>query len=325
MRARLSRGKRACTTHALSVMNDDTMMKPRALSAVVLLVIGSVMATACADSTAIPPPVGPSTGASVGGPSAPTPSPPSLPLPASPAASASPTAPVTPPEPAAPQAPPRAVTPPESFVRLDGEIRRAFEPSKKHTYRGTVEDVLGTSSTKGRYPANAEEAEQWDKALEALVSGNKPDWAPVVFARQGAVFDVLRDGLDRTQLASLTYFTPSQERQLKALENSGRPELSDRAAELRDQVKTGADQKRARALDAASTQMVRRYASAVALAQKTNVRHPLVDQAIARLAHYTGILGEARMREYVTSTPDPSDPYKKLTYTAGQYEQMRRP
>jgi hypothetical protein len=105
------------------------------------------------------------------------------------------------------------------------------------------------------------------------------------------------------------------------METSERRDLNDKGRELRESAERRDEQRREHALDAATSQMVRRYASAVALAQKT----PLIDQAITRLAYYTGILGEARMREYVTSTPDPSDPSKKLPYTAGQYEQMRRP
>ena len=297
-------------------------MSHRTILGLVMVVISGM--GACAEPGMLtPPPAGPSSGESS---MRASPEPSTAPPPSTAVAATAPSASVTAP-PVAPQAPPRAVTPPDSFVRLDGEIRKAFEPSKKHKYKGTVEDVLGKGSDlKGRYGENAEEADRWDQALEALVAGGtKPDWTPVVLARQGAVFDVLRDGLFQTPLASLAYFTPAQEGQLKALENSGRPELADKAAELRDKVKSGAEQKKEKALDATSSQMVRRYASAVALAQKTNVRHPLVDQATARLAYYTGILGEAKMREYVTSTPDPSDPSKKLTYTAGQYAHTPTP
>jgi hypothetical protein len=69
--------------------------------------------------------------------------------------------------------------------------------------------------------------------------------------------------------------------------------------------------------------MVRRYATAVALARKFNVRNAAIQRAVARLAFFTEIIGEAKMRQYVTNTTDPTDKTKKLSYTDGQYVQTR--
>jgi hypothetical protein len=71
--------------------------------------------------------------------------------------------------------------------------------------------------------------------------------------------------------------------------------------------------------------MIRRYATAVAYARKFNVKNPAITKAIGRLAYYTDIIGDAKMQQYVTNTPDPTQKgaAQKLPYTANQYVQTR--
>ena len=107
------------------------------------------------------------------------------------------------------------------------------------------------------------------------------------------------------------------------MENSGRENLETQADEIRTRAKEGWRSKKETELAGSDTLMVRRYATAVFLARKYNVRNPSVSKAIAKLAYYTDIIGDTKMREYVTSTADPTDASKKLEYKDGQYVQSR--
>ncbi|MBK8215846.1 MAG: tetratricopeptide repeat protein [Myxococcales bacterium] len=211
------------------------------------------------------------------------------------------------------------------FELIDAQIKKEYDVEAKHKYQGAVADVVGDGKgKKGRYQANAADADKWDQALDKLVQKYpSAEWLPAMVARQGSLFDTLRTGLFNLVPPQLKYFTPQQEAQIKMLENSGRPELEDKAAELRDTVKEGWRTKKEKELNGSDEVMVRRYATAVALARKFNVRNAAIQRAVARLAFFTEIIGEAKMRQYVTNTTDPTDKTKKLSYTDGQYVQTR--
>ena len=109
------------------------------------------------------------------------------------------------------------------------------------------------------------------------------------------------------------------------MKNSGRPELEDMAYQLEDAKKDFWRAKKQQELDGADEVMVRRYATAVALARKYNVRSTYVSRAIARLAYFTDIIGDAKMAGYVQNAPDPTNKgATKLPYKQGQYVQPGR-
>jgi len=118
-------------------------------------------------------------------------------------------------------------------------------------------------------------------------------------------------------------FTPAQEALLKKLDNSGRDDLQNQADDLRDKAKEGFRSKKDAELDGADQLMVKHYAIAVAYAQAYNVRNDSVVHAIARLAYFTDIIGDAKLRGYVTAADDPIHKGQKLTYKDGQYVQSR--
>ena len=220
------------------------------------------------------------------------------------------------------------------FTLLDEEIHEKYDyETGHHHYAGTVPQILGEydpktgkNIKKGAYQVDAEDADKYDKALEHI-SRTYPslEWVPAAIARQGSLYDSLRTGLYNTVPPALKFFTPQQEALLKKLENSGRDDLADQADNLRSSVKEGWRAKKESELNNFDTLMVRRYATAVTLARKYNVRSAWVSRAIARLAYYTDIIGDAKMREYTTGTNDPTDPNKtsKLDYKDGQFVQSR--
>ncbi|MBK6690934.1 MAG: hypothetical protein IPG50_01790 [Myxococcales bacterium] len=229
--------------------------------------------------------------------------------------------------------PPFADYPAEAeFVLADEEIRAKYE-TDRHKYVGSTEDVIGKFDPKtgqvqkpGRYQTNAKDAEKYDKELQHVVSTYPSvEWVPAAIARQGALFDSLRTGLFNSVPPAVKLFSPEQERILKQMENSGRDDLADKADQLRETIREGWRKKRDNELAASDEIMVRRYATAVALARQYNVKNAAVTHAIGRLAYFTDLIGDAKLGEYVTKTIDPNDPSKskKLDYRPGQYLQSR--
>ncbi len=217
------------------------------------------------------------------------------------------------------------------FSLLDEEIRSRYDTPDKHKYAGAVSDVVGENDKsgklikKGKYQANAADAEKWDVQLEAITKKYESvEWVPAAIARQGELYDTLRTGLYNTTPPALKYFNAKEEAFLKTLRKSGRQDLEDQADALEDAKKEFWRKKKDQELDGADQVMIRRYATAVALSRRYNVRNAYVAKAIARLAYFTDIIPEPKMTTYVTSTPDPTNKgATKLTYKPGQYVQTR--
>ncbi len=215
------------------------------------------------------------------------------------------------------------------FTLVDEQVHASYETDGKHVYATTVEDMFGKFDDKtkkytseGRYTKNAKEADKWDRELERVVKTYpSQEWVPAALARQGSIWDTLRTGLYNATKVKL--FTPQVESILTKMENSGRPDLEDKAGAIRDAVRDGYRGRRDREIEAADTVMVRHYASAFAFAKKANVRNTQVEKAVRRLAYFTDIIGDAKLKVYVEGTIDPTDPTKKLEYRDGLYLQSR--
>ena len=234
------------------------------------------------------------------------------------------------------------------FTLLDEQITASFDDPAKHKYARNVNDIFGEAEvdaktkkailgpdgkpkmkTKGKYQANAAEAEKWDLELDKMVKKYESlEWVPTAIARQGAIYDTLRTGLYNMVLKNDELFTAKEKAFIKSLRNSGRPELEETADKIEDAKTDFWRQKKQIELDGADQVMIKRYASAVAYARKYNIRNAQLSRAVSRLAYYTDIIsgGDAKMAEYVTSTPDPTaqkGSQTKLTYSPRQYVQTR--
>jgi hypothetical protein len=221
------------------------------------------------------------------------------------------------------------------YTLLDEEIAQKWDNGvNRKQYCGSLDEVLGKfdaksgqRQTQGLYTKDAELADKYDKELEKIArTYPSVEWVPATIARQGSLYDGLRTGLYNTTTGNKScfqLFTKQQEGFLKQMENSGRDDLADKADQLRTAAKEGWRNKKESELAGSDTLMVRRYATAVHLAKKYNVRNASVSKAIAKLAYYTDIIGDAKMREYVTGTVDPTNAGTKLSYTDGMYVQSR--
>jgi hypothetical protein len=216
------------------------------------------------------------------------------------------------------------------FTLIDDEIHAKYDAETgHHQYAGTIPEVIGSVErtghlTPGQYQARAAEALALDERLEhVIVTYHSPLWAAEGLARQGSLYDTLRTGLASAGPPAVQYFTPTQEALLQKLSASSAATLQGQAQDLRAAVIDGWNRKRDIEIAAADSQMVRRYARAIAIADRWRVRGPGVVRAVQRLAYFTGVLGDEKMRAYVTHVKDPADPTNatNLTYTDQMYVQ----
>jgi hypothetical protein len=198
------------------------------------------------------------------------------------------------------------------FTMLDEKIHRDFDyETGHHRYKGTMQEVIA------QYGKDAIEAKKWFDKLqhvnEAYVS---PEWTTAAVARQGSLYDALRTGLYNTRAPELKIFDAKTEAIIKRAENSDNPDLQEKADAARVNAQKTWRDKREQELNSADTIMIERYATAVVFAKRFNVANPQVIRSIRRLAFFTDVIGEAKMKQYTASVKD-------LNYTEGMFPRMR--
>jgi hypothetical protein len=198
------------------------------------------------------------------------------------------------------------------FSLLDEELSRKFDyEAGFHRYRGTVVEVMG------KYRADAVEAKKWDERLQHVADAYlSPEWTAAALARQGTVWDSIRTGLYNTRPPELKMFDAKQEALLKRAESSDNPDLQAKADEIRVSVQQGWRDAREKELAGADELMVDRYGKSVMVARRYAVSNPAVTRAIRRLAFFTDVIGEAKMKQYTSGVKD-------LNYTDGMFLRMR--
>jgi len=198
------------------------------------------------------------------------------------------------------------------FTMLDEQINRQFDyETGHHRYRGTMQEVIA------QYGKDAVEAKKWFDKLqhvnEAYVS---PEWTTASVARQGSLYDALRTGLYNTRAPELKIFDAKTEAIIKRAESSDNPDLQEKADAARVNAQKTWRDKREQELNSADSIMIERYATAVVFAKRFNVANPQVIRSIRRLAFFTDVIGEAKMKQFTASVKD-------LNYTEGMYPRMR--
>lgn len=198
------------------------------------------------------------------------------------------------------------------FTMLDEQINRQFDyETGHHRFKGTMQEVIA------QYGKDALEAKKWFDKLqhvnEAYVS---PEWTTASVARQGSLYDALRTGLYNTRAPELKIFDAKTEAIIKRAEASDNPDLQEKADAARVNAQKTWRDKREQELNSADAIMIERYATAVVFAKRFNVANPQVIRSIRRLAFFTDVIGEAKMKQFTT-------PVKDLNYTEGMYPRMR--
>jgi hypothetical protein len=111
----------------------------------------------------------------------------------------------------------------------------------------------------------------------------------------------------------------SRRRTLSQMEDSGRPELEDKAAELRDHIKEDWRSKKEKELAGSDSSWSATTPHPSRSPGSTTCERPGAEGRSRRLAYFTDIIGDAKMREHVTATADRgrSRRPKKLDYKDG--------
>jgi tetratricopeptide (TPR) repeat protein len=209
------------------------------------------------------------------------------------------------------------------FTMADAEIKKNFDyDSGHHRFKGTITEVMK------KYGESAKDAKKYNDRLDKIASPQETvnsygslEYIITATARQGSLYDSVRTGFYNTREPALKLFTPAEEALLNKLENSDNPEYMDKAALFRDNRTQLWRKKRDEELKANDSNMVGKYALAVALARKYNVRSPAVKKAMQRLAYFTDLLGDAKMAEY--TAPIAKDPNLGFTYQEGMFQKTR--
>jgi len=198
------------------------------------------------------------------------------------------------------------------YTMLDEEISRKFDYETGHQrYKGTPVEVIN------QYKKASVEAKTWYDRLQKVVDSYvSPEWATTAVARQGSLYDSLRTGLYNVRPPELKMFDAKQEKLLKSAEESDNLELQEKADAIRVQVQQAWRDRREQEINSADNVMVDRYATATVLARRYNVSSGGVTRALRRLAFFTDIIGEAKMKQYTANVKD-------LNYTEGMFTKMR--
>jgi hypothetical protein len=199
-----------------------------------------------------------------------------------------------------------------AFVLLDAQVRKDFDyETGHHRFKGTPTEVLTA------YQKGAQEAKTWYDKLQVVIDGYAaPEWATAAIARQGTLYDSLRTGLYNVRPPELKMFDAKTEAVLKKAEESDNPDLQEKADAVRMSVETAWRDKRDQELNSADEIVVDRYATSIVLARRYNVSNPAVVKAIQRLAFFTDVMGEAKLKQYTARVPD-------LQYTEGMFLRIR--
>jgi hypothetical protein len=195
--------------------------------------------------------------------------------------------------------------PPKELVRIDREIQQT-RPT--YSYSGSVADVFGDGKGKqGQYPLYVNEALAFKQRYETEVVEplGAPDWAVVAITHEAELLERLHDSLAAVTLyggpspvpsGQIQAMTAQQQQLLMAMQNSGRPDLIAKAAQLYAGIVAFWMQKQKEELEGIDEHIVKLYARAAA---SKLIDNPARARALRRIGHYTTVKGDDAMRKLV--------------------------
>lgn len=189
-----------------------------------------------------------------------------------------------------------------AYRAVDERIEADFDyETNHHRYVGVIDKV------KKAFEADVAKASDkyWKELQDVITRYESRPWSVAARARQGSLYDSCRTGLYNARPPGLRLYTDKEERLLKLAETSDRDDLIETADALRQKRREQWRAARERLLSDADKAMVRFYAEAVVWARAWKVRNSAVDLAIQRLAFFTDILGDAKIRDWSSAAVDP--------------------
>ena len=205
-----------------------------------------------------------------------------------------------------------------AYRAIDEELRADFDyDTGHHRYEGVIDKV------KKAFEDDIKKANERYKQLQyIIVQYESRPWSVAARARQGSLYDSCRTGLYNARPPGLKLYTEKEEKLLKLAETSDREDLQEAADALRQNRREAWRAARERSLAEADQPMVKFYVEAVVWARAWKVRNPAFDTAIQRLAFFTDILGDAKLREWSQGIVDP-DGKKPFEYRDGVFLRSR--
>ncbi|MFP6686514.1 MAG: hypothetical protein VB934_17470, partial [Polyangiaceae bacterium] len=210
------------------------------------------------------------------------------------------------------------------YRALHAKIRKDFDyDSGHHRYNGVMKDVLD------EFTKDVEvDAKGWfDKLQKVILKYESRRWAVAARARQGSLYDSCRTGLYNARAPGLKLYTDKEEKTLKKADKLCEETGNDRACTLGDTFRANRRafwrKTRGENLSAVDKVMVAGYGEAVIWARAWQVRVDAADNAVRRLAFFTDILGDQKLREYAQNVKDPSTK-QPINYQDGMFLRMRR-
>ncbi|MDC0678109.1 tetratricopeptide repeat protein [Sorangium atrum] len=189
-----------------------------------------------------------------------------------------------------------------AYKAIDDRIKAEFDyDTGHHRYEGVIDQV------KRAFEADITKANDryWKELQEVITAYESRPWSVAARARQGSLYDSCRTGLYNARPPGLRLYTDKEEKLLKLAETSDREDLQETADALRQNRREQWRAARERLLNDADKAMVKFYVESVVWAKAWKVRNPAVDLAIQRLAFFTDILGDAKLREWSQGVIDP--------------------
>jgi tetratricopeptide (TPR) repeat protein len=198
------------------------------------------------------------------------------------------------------------------YTMIDQDLKKKFDyDTGHHRYAGTSVEVIK------KYQSEAGDAKKEQARLQHVIDAYaSPEWAVAAISRQGSLYDSLRTGLYNTRAPQLKLVDDKTDKLLKRFEKSDNPDDQDKADQIRQKVTEAWRSARERELNGADEAMIHFYAQSVALSKRYNVRNAAVNRANQRLAFFTDILGETKMKQYTSGIQD-------LNYREGLFLQTR--
>jgi outer membrane protein assembly factor BamD (BamD/ComL family) len=189
-----------------------------------------------------------------------------------------------------------------AYKGIEERIKAEFDyDTGHHRYEGVIDKV------KKAFEADVAKANDkyWKELQEVITTYESRPWSVAARARQGSLYDSCRTGLYNARPPGLKLYTDKEEKLLKLAETSDRDDLQETADALRQNRREQWRSARERLLNDADKAMVKFYVEAVVWGKAWKVRNPAVDFAIQRLAFFTDILGDAKLREWSQGLIDP--------------------
>jgi len=189
-----------------------------------------------------------------------------------------------------------------AYLAVDEQLKLKFDyDTNHHRYEGVIDKV------KEKFEKDMKEAnDTWFPKLQTVIDTYvSPKWSVAARARQGSLYDSCRTGLYNATPPQVKLYSEKEERLLKQAEGSDREDLQEQADQIRQTRREAWRAVRERSLDEADKAMVKFYAEAVVWGKAYKVRTDAIDQAIRRLAFFTDILGNPKMKDYSQGVIDP--------------------